>query len=101
MGGGRCVELVLGAVAQGMAELMVASHNQASVQKAARCMHRFGLHPSTSGDAPGSWAVIPCPLIFPITPGRSGVLWSEPLFPGSIPFSSNNSCKGIVAMEAD
>ena len=47
---GRCVERILGAVAQGDAELMVASHNQASVQRAAACMHRLGLDPSTSGE---------------------------------------------------
>ncbi len=49
------MERILGAVAQGDAELMVASHNQASVQKAARCMHRLGLNPATSGEPHSSY----------------------------------------------
>ncbi len=47
---GRCVERILGLVARGDAELMVASHNQASVENASRCMHRLGLDPSSSGE---------------------------------------------------
>ncbi|BDA46933.1 Proline dehydrogenase 1, mitochondrial [Coccomyxa sp. Obi] len=45
----RCVERILGSVARSDAELMVASHNQASVENASRCMHSLGLNPSTSG----------------------------------------------------
>ena len=44
-----CVERILERVAAGRAELMVASHNQGSVQAAARRMHALGLTPATSG----------------------------------------------------
>jgi len=47
----RCVERVLREVAQRGAELMVASHNQASVAAAAGAMRRLGLDPATSGAA--------------------------------------------------
>lgn len=40
---------MLEAVADGNAELMVASHNQESVALATRRMHELGLRPSTSG----------------------------------------------------
>lgn len=40
---------MLRAVADGSAELMVASHNQASVAAAAAEMRRLGLDPATSG----------------------------------------------------
>jgi len=45
----RCVGRVLEAVADGNAELMVASHNQESVALATRRMHELGLQPSSSG----------------------------------------------------
>ena len=45
----RCAARVLEAVADGRAELMVASHNQESVALATRRMHELGLQPSTSG----------------------------------------------------
>ena len=48
---GRCVGRILEAVAAGSAELMVASHNQESVELATRRMHELGLQPSTSGEA--------------------------------------------------
>lgn len=44
-GCGRCVEAVMGRVARGSAELMVASHNQASVEAALDGMRRLGLRP--------------------------------------------------------
>jgi hypothetical protein len=44
-----CVERILERVADGRAELMVASHKQGSVQAAARRMHGLGLAPATSG----------------------------------------------------
>lgn len=58
----RCVGRVLQAVAQGEAELMVASHNQDSVAAATRAMHALGLQPSTSGElpAPCKTALFPC-----------------------------------------
>ncbi len=45
------MERVLREVAQRGAELMVASHNQASVAAAAGAMRRLGLDPATSGAA--------------------------------------------------
>lgn len=53
----RCVERVLRLVAEGWVELMVASHNQASVAAAATAMRRLGLQPSTSGAPPPQ---LPC-----------------------------------------
>lgn len=55
----RCVERVLHLVTQGEAELMVASHNQVSVDKATQLMHTLGLDPSTSGVIPASCHVDP------------------------------------------
>ncbi len=46
----RCAARVLEAVAEGSAELMVASHNQETVALATRRMHELGLQPSTSGE---------------------------------------------------
>jgi len=46
----RCVERVLRAVANGSAELMVASHNQASVSAAAAAMRSLGLDAAKSGN---------------------------------------------------
>ena len=45
----RCVKRVLRVVADGSGELMVASHNQASVAAAAVEMRRLGLDPATAG----------------------------------------------------
>ena len=45
----RCAARVLEAVAEGSAELMVASHNQETVALATRRMHELGLQPSSSG----------------------------------------------------
>lgn len=54
MAGRRCAGRVLESVAEGAAELMVASHNQESVALATRRMHDLGLHPSTSGEPPAA-----------------------------------------------
>ena len=46
----RCVGHVLERVAEGRAELMVATHNQASVEQAVAAMQRLGVQPgATSG----------------------------------------------------
>ena len=44
-----CVQDVLGRVAKGGPELMVASHNQASVEQALRAMHYHGLSRNNTG----------------------------------------------------
>jgi hypothetical protein len=53
----RCAESILELVASGDAELMLASHNQGSVERATRAMHHLGLDPSTSG---ASSLLAPC-----------------------------------------
>ena len=45
----RCVRMLIQEVASNGAEVMIASHNQYSVETGVRTMHEFGLDPSTSG----------------------------------------------------
>lgn len=45
----RCVALALEAVAHKDAELMVASHNQSSIEHAVKLMKKLHLRPPTSG----------------------------------------------------
>lgn len=45
----RCVRIMIQEVACGRAEVMIATHNQYSVETAVRSMHDFGLQPHTHG----------------------------------------------------
>jgi proline dehydrogenase len=45
----RCVRMLIQEVATSQAEVMIATHNQYSVEMAVRSMHDFGLTPETSG----------------------------------------------------
>jgi proline dehydrogenase len=45
----RCVRMVIQEVACGQAEVMIATHNQYSVEMAVRSMHDFGLAPGKNG----------------------------------------------------
>eukprot|EP00884_Botryococcus_braunii_P003785 jgi/Botrbrau1/13407/Bobra.0082s0014.1 len=66
----RCVALSLEAVANKEAELMVASHNQASIEEAVNVMKRLRLQPSTSGVYFGQLLGMADHLTFPL--GRHG-----------------------------
>ncbi|KAK9834130.1 hypothetical protein WJX81_000815 [Elliptochloris bilobata] len=79
----RCVERVLRVVADGGGELMVASHNQASVAAAAAAMQRLGLHPATSGVYFGQLLGMADHLSF--TLGRSGFRAHKILPYGPVP----------------
>ena len=75
----RCVERVLRAVATGSAELMVASHNQASVTAAAAAMRSLGLDAEKSGDPSSMPQRAMCPPSFSsyFWSGSANVAWAH------------------------
>ena len=59
----RCVEQLMRQIGQSSTEMMVASHNQCSIEKAVDLMHQLGLSPSGSGAAsPHRSDLIVCPI---------------------------------------
>ena len=67
---GRIVEEALGAVAEDGAEFMIASHNQASVERAVELIHERGLDHRTAGVFFGQLLGMADPLSFVL--GASG-----------------------------
>ena len=52
--GCSCVDFVMERIAKGTTELMVASHNQNSVEQALSNMQRLNIRPHSPGTPPGS-----------------------------------------------